>query len=83
MIGLGIIGVLGVCIDILIWPATTAFWRVFVHSVAIEEKADSAWTLDIAWTLLDGAFAVLIMGGIGFVVALAIVSTVATAFGRR
>ena len=83
MIGLGIIGILGVFIDILIWPVTTSLWREFVHKVALEEKADSAWTLDIAWTLIDGAFAVLIMGGAGFVVAAAIVSTVAAGLARR
>lgn len=83
MIRLVAIGVLGVYTDMLLWQATTAFWREFVHNVIVEEKADSAWTLDIGWTLVDGAFAVLIIGGVGFVVAAAIVSTVATVFARQ
>ena len=83
MIRLGIIGVLGVYIDILIWSATTAFWKEFVHEVTLAEKADAAWTVVIAWTLIDGAFAVLIMGGTGVGVAAVLVSSVAAAWVRR
>lgn len=83
MIWLGVIGVLGVYIDILIWSATTAFWREFVHKVALVEKADAAWTVDIAWTLIDGAFAVLVVGGTGLGLAAVLVSSAAAAWARR
>ena len=76
-------GALGVYIDILLWSATTAFWREFVHEVALAERADAVWAVGIVWTLIDGAFAVLIVGGAGLAVAAMLVSPIAVAWTRR
>ena len=83
MIRIGIIGVLGVFINILIWPATSALWRDSVHKAVLEQKVDAGWAADIPWTLIDGGFAVLAMGGIGIGLAAAIVASVSTRLARR
>ena len=83
MIRLGIIGAVGVYIDILIWSATAALWSDSVHKAVLEQKVGAGWAADIAWILIDGAFAVLIMGGTGVWLAAAIVASVTAGLARR
>ena len=83
MIRLGIIAVLGVYIDILIWPATSSIWRVFVHGVVTEQKANAGWVTDVTWTLIDGGMAVLIVGEIGVWLAAVVVGSVSVGLARR
>lgn len=83
MFRLGIIVVVGIFVDILIWPVTSVFWSEYVHNVFLEQKVDAGWALSITWTLFDGMLAVLIMGGFGFMLALGTVSWIASQLGRR
>ena len=82
MIRLGIIAVLGVSIDILIWPATSSLWRDFVHGIVAEQKASAGWIADVAWILIDGGMAVLIIGGTGVWLAAAVVVSVSNRLAR-
>ena len=83
VIGLGFIVGLGVFIDLILLSTTRAFWREVIHEIIMELQAETGLAADIILTLLDGVMAVLIIGGVGFVVAGAIVSAVAAAHARR
>ena len=83
VIGLGFIVGLGVFIDLIILSTTRAFWGEVIHEIIMELQAETGLAADIVLTLLDGVMAVLIIGGVGFVVAGAIVSAVAAAHARR
>ncbi len=73
----------GIFIDILIWPFTSEFWRENVHKVFLEQKVDAGWAEGMTWILLDGIFAVLIIGGIGVMLASGTVSWVVSKLGMR
>ena len=83
VIGLGFTAGLGVFIDLILLSTTSAIWRDLFHELILELQAETGWAADIVLTLLDGVLAVLIIGGVGFVVAGAIVSAVAAAHTRQ
>ena len=83
MIRLGIIGALGVYFDILLASTTSALWKDLVHKAVVDQKVEAGWANAFAWTVIDGAFAVLIMAGTGLALAAAIFTAVEAGLMRR
>lgn len=70
---LGITLVLGIFLDVLFFSWTLQFWSATVHEVAVQQIAESEWHLKILWAVIDVLFAILVVGGIGILMAAALV----------
>ena len=64
---------LGVIFDVLIFSLTHQFWREFVHEVVVDLTAEVGWVERILWWAVDGLSAVMMIGGIGILLAAAVV----------
>ena len=70
---LGITLLLGLILDVLIFSWTLQFWSATIHEVAVQEIAEATWLLKVLWAIIDGLFFVLMVGGVGVLLAAALV----------
>ena len=68
----GITIFLGLVIDVLIRSVTLQLWRE-VHEVVVDLTAEVGWVERILWWTVDGLIAALVIGGIGILLAAAVV----------
>lgn len=66
----------GMVINVLIFSWTHSFWSEKIHQVAVDSMAGAGWAGVIAWWVVDGAYAVTIMGVIGVALTWAFLSLV-------
>ena len=55
----------GVGVDFLIFPWTCAYWSTIIHQEAINSMVGAGWGEVIAWWVVDGAYALAIVGLMG------------------
>lgn len=66
--------IVGGILDFLFFQWTRAFWSATIHQTAVESMATAGWVEGLAWMVVDGVYAVIIMGGIGVALAWAFLS---------
>ena len=65
--------VLGVVVDAFIFPLTRQLWNELIHNIVVEQTKDAALVNRVLLHVLDYGMAVALMGGIGILLAAAVV----------